>query len=131
MYGASDMPQEALPVEAVLAEPEGHLNQPVTVTGTVHEVCQMAGCWLMLRALDTEAGLRVHVARSEDGSYAFTVPTDISGRLATAYGVLQVADPDAEEHYQADAYGQRSGFQVAPSFSMVATSIRIAPDASL
>ena len=130
-FGAADMPQEALPVEAVLAEPERYLDQPVTVTGTVHEVCQKAGCWLVLRALDTAAGLRVHVARHEDGSYAYTVPQEISGRLATVQGLLQVADQGAEEHYQAESSAQLPGLAEAPKFEMVASGIRVSPKSSI
>lgn len=131
VYGAADMPWEVLPVEAVLAEPDGHLEQTIAVTGTVHEVCQMAGCWLMLRALDTEAGLRVHVAREEDGSYAFTVPKDISGRQATARGMLRVADLEHEAHYQAESSAQHSGFALPPKYEMVATGVRLFPAASI
>ncbi len=131
LFGAADMPQEALPVEAVLAEPERYLDQPVTVTGTVHEVCQKAGCWLVLRALDTAAGLRVHVARHEDGSYAYTVPQEISGRLATVHGLLQVADQGAEEHYQAESSAQPPGLAEVLKFEMVASGIRVSPKASI
>ena len=131
LFGTADMPQEALPVEAVLAEPERYLDQPVTVTGTVHEVCQNAGCWLVLRALDSAAGLRVHVARHEDGIYAYTVPQEISGRLATVHGLLQVADQGAEEHYRAESSAQPPGLAEAPKFEMVASGIRVSPKSSI
>ena len=131
LFGAADMPREALPVEAVLAEPERYLDQPVTVTGTVHEVCQKAGCWLVLRAPDTAAGMRVHVARHEDGSYAYTVPQEISGRSATVHGLLQVADQGAEEHYQAESSAPPPGLAEAPEFEMVASGIRVSPKSSI
>ena len=85
----------------------------------------------MLRALDTAAGLRVHVARHEDGRYAYTVPQEISGRLATVRGLLQVADQSAEEHYQAESSAQPPGLAEAPKFEMVASGIRVSPKSSI
>ena len=114
-----------LPVAALVAERETYLERTVAVSGTIHEVCQMAGCWLMLRALDGGDGVRVHVRRTESGEYAFTVPKDISGRHAVAYGVVQPVDADAEAHYQHDAPGQ------APMLNMVAAGVEIAPEAAL
>lgn len=64
------------------------------MAGTVHEVCQMDGCWLMLRGLDTGDGIRVNVEQTEAGEYAYTVPTDIGGRYAVAVGSLTI--PEAE-----------------------------------
>ena len=85
----------------------------------------------MLRPLDTAAGLRVHVARHKDGSYAYTVPPEVSGRLATVHGLLQVADQGAEEHYQAESSAQPPGLAEAPKFEMVASGIRVSPKAPI
>ena len=125
-YGAvSALADEiAIPVDAVVAEPEVYLERTMAVSGTIHEVCQMAGCWLMLRALEGQAGLRVHVDRTTDGTYAFTVPTDVSGRYAVAYGTVQPVDAESEAHYQEDAAGE------APLLNMVAVGVRIAPEAA-
>ena len=108
-----------VPVDAVIAEPDVYLDRTIAVEGSVHEVCQMAGCWLMIRAMDNAGGIRVHVERTEEGSYAFTVPTDISGRHAVAYGTIGLPDATHEAHYQEDApHG-------AASLEMVATGVEI------
>lgn len=114
-----------VPVDAVLAEPKTYLERTIAVSGTIHEVCQMAGCWLMLRSLDANAGMRVHVERTEQDAYAFTVPKDVSGRHAVAYGIVQPVDAESEAHYQQDAPGR------APMLNMVAEGVQIAPKAAI
>lgn len=113
-----------VPVDAVVAEPELYMERTIAVSGTVHEVCQMAGCWLMLRALDNSAGVRVHVNRTDDGSYVFTVPKDISGQYAIAYGTVQPIDMESEAHYQKDAPGG------TPVLNLWAEGVQIAPKAA-
>jgi hypothetical protein len=125
IYGAQHEAADVIPVEAVLAEPQYYTDNEIAVAGTVHEVCQMEGCWLMLRGLDTGEGLRVHVERTETDEYVFTVPTDISGRYAVAVGTLTIPEVEEEAHYQEDAPG------AAPMLSMVATGVRISPEESI
>ena len=125
IYGEQHEAVDVIPVEAVLAEPQYYLDNEIAVAGTVHEVCQMAGCWLMLRGLDSGEGLRVHTEQTESGGYAFTVPTDISGRYAVAVGTLKIPDMEEEEHYQKDAPGN------VPVLSMIAAGVRISPEESI
>lgn len=125
IYGEQREGVDVIPVEAVLAEPQHYAENEIAVAGTVHEVCQMDGCWLMLRGLDTGKGLRVHAEQTESGEYAFTVPTDISGRYAVAVGTLKIPDMEEEEHYQEDAPGP------VPVLSMIAAGVRISPEESI
>ena len=125
IYGVQHEAVDVIPVEAVLAEPHNYADNEVAVAGTVHEVCQMDGCWLMLRGLDTGEGLRVHAKQTETGEYAFTVPTEISGRYAVAVGMLTIPDMEEEEHYQEDAPGH------VPVLSMIAAGVRISPEESI
>ena len=125
IYGAQDEAVDVIPVEAVLAEPQHYMGDEIAVAGTVHEVCQMKGCWLMLRGLDTGEGLRVHVERTETGEYAFTVPSDISGRYAVAVGTITTPEAEEEAHYQEDAPG------TVPVLSMVAVGVRTSPEESI
>lgn len=102
-YGAPVRAAEAVPAPAVLADLDTYLNRTVTTEGRVTKVCQKKGCWLIL---DTGAQpIRVHVARTEHGEYAFTVPTDISGAHAIVTGTLKRAtlDPDTQKHLAEDA----------------------------
>ena len=85
-------------------------GKDVTVTGTVREVCQAAGCWLTLDTADgsddqESTTIRISVPRDDDGNYVFTVPKDISGRSAyvTGYVEEQEVDQATLDHYAEDA----------------------------
>ena len=123
-YGEPVMALSAVAVEAVVADSALYVGEDVTMAGTVHAVCQMKGCWLTLQGIGGEH-VRVDVARTESGDYAFTVPTDVSGRRAVARGRLQHnrIDSATQHHYSEDA-GQ--AMDVA-SLSMVAYGVLIAP----
>ena len=103
-YGASFEPVAAVPVQAALAEPEGYVDRTVVLEGVVREVCQQAGCWLTLDAGDGRY-VRIHVARTDSGSYAFTVPKDVAGRRVVVQGTLKAETLSAEEqqHLAEDA----------------------------
>jgi len=124
IYGTFFLAPSAVAVEAVMAEQALYVGKEVVVSGTVHAVCQQAGCWLTLQSLQGDL-MRVEVACTEDGAYAFTVPTDISGRRAVAQGTVRLDDADAaaQHHYDEDV-----GVPMAPtSLAMVATGVMIAP----
>ena len=87
VYGETFSDEGAVPVQAVVAEPQEYLGRSVKIEGTVSEVCQMAGCWLTLQTGDGN-NVRILVARKENGDYAFTVPKDISGRRVVVQGML-------------------------------------------
>ncbi len=124
VYGNAGEVLDVIPVEAALSEPQVYLGQSIAIRGTVHEICQMKGCWFMLRSADSGEGLRVHTDMKEDGDYLFTVPRDISGRHAIVYGKIKSSDHDLESHFQEDASGK------APLLSMVAVGVRITPEES-
>ena len=87
VFGEAFSDEGAVPVQAVVAEREQYVGQSVKVEGTVAEVCQMEGCWLTIHAGEGD-NIRIFVARDESGAYAFTVPTDISGRRVVVQGTL-------------------------------------------
>jgi len=123
IYGAFFLAPSAVAVEAVMAEQALYVDKEVVVSGTVHAVCQQVGCWLTLQSLHGDL-MRVEVPRTEDGAYACTVPTDISGRHAVAKGTVRLDDADAaaQHHYDEDA-----SVPMAPtSLAMVATGVMIA-----
>lgn len=114
-YGTSFTPEGAVPVRAALAEPEAYVGQEVKLEGVVQEVCQMKGCWL---TLDAGAGayVRVHVARTDSGDYAFTVPKEISGRRVVVQGLLeqQTLTADEQRHLAEDAGAAPDSAAVVP-----------------
>ncbi len=125
IFGLANESTDAVPVEAVLAEPETYFNHSIAVRGTVHEVCQMEGCWLMLRSIDTGHGLRVHAEIKEDGEYAFTVPKDISGRHTVVFGTLSHPDKSHEAHDHMDAPSE------IPILSLTAVGVRLLPELTI
>jgi hypothetical protein len=96
-FGAATTPEGALPLQAVMAESDRYLGNPVKVEGMVTEVCQNAGCWLTMQVEDGPL-LRIDVPRDSAGVYVYTFPKDIAGRRAIVSGRLTEADNSAHEH---------------------------------
>jgi hypothetical protein len=74
---------EAKPLAAVVAGSADGADAVVQVSGTIHEVCQKKGCWMVVR--DGEAEARVVMK-----GYAFTVPKDAKGKPTVIEGTLKV-----------------------------------------
>jgi len=127
-YGETDGIANAVAAAEVAEAPDAHLDQAVTVEGRVTQVCQRKGCWL---ALDTGgAPIRVHVARTDAGDYAFTVPTDLGDARATVRGTLQrVALDAATQRHMADDAGADTAAELQPAteLQIIASGIIIAP----
>ncbi|NBB75134.1 MAG: DUF4920 domain-containing protein [Bacteroidetes bacterium] len=127
-YGETDGIGNAVAAADVAEAPGDHLDQPVTVAGRVTQVCQRKGCWLVL---DTGgAPIRVHVARTDAGDYAFTVPTDLSDARATVRGTLQRVTLDAatQRHMADDADTDAAAeLQPATELQIIASGIIITP----
>jgi hypothetical protein len=127
-YGETDGIANAVAAADVAEAPDAHLDQPVTVEGRVTQVCQRKGCWL---ALDTGgAPIRVHVARTDAGDYAFTVPTDLGDARATVRGTLQRVTLDAAtQRHMADDAGADTAAELQPAteLQIIASGIIIAP----
>lgn len=103
-----------VPVEQLLAEPDGHLGKAVQCEGKVARVCQNAGCWLELQPTAGGDGLRVPMA-----NHAFFIPQDAVGRLAVVEGALsrQPLPAAQREHYESE------GMQAVGPLSLEATSV--------
>ena len=127
-YGGALTPDDAVPVQTAVAESAAYVGQAVKLEGTVHSVCQMAGCWLALDAGDGQT-VRVMVEHKEDGGYEFTVPTDISGRRVVVAGTLEEKEVSADEqrHYAEDA-GETLPDDVQPKqmLQMTASGVLVA-----
>lgn len=95
-FGESITAMDAIPVQAVAAEGSDLVGQTVKVEGTISEVCQMAGCWLTLQAVDGPL-VRIDVPRDEAGAYVYTFPKDATGRRAIVAGVLTMGTPHHAE----------------------------------
>jgi hypothetical protein len=82
--GAGVTLPEATPVAAILDAPESFVGKDVRVEGKVHEVCEMAGCWMELEAADASRVLKVKV---NDGDIVF--PVAARGKQAIAQGKVE------------------------------------------
>lgn len=123
-YGAAVDAGTALPVQHVTDQPDAFVDQTLVLEGRVSSVCTHKGCWL---ALDTGADtppLRVEVARTDAGEYAFTVPTDASG-WAAVQGRLVAEDPPSHEDHGDGAEASASTEAPAPSYHMIADGVRL------
>ena len=74
---------EAKPLAAVVATNADGGDAVVQVSGTIHEVCQKKGCWMVVRDGDAEARVVMK-------GYAFTVPKDAKGKPTVIEGTLKV-----------------------------------------
>lgn len=128
-YFGESIDQEglALRTDDLLAEPNTHDGQMVRVEGEIVEVCQQAGCWMMLRSEAGGEGVRVHVPRDEAGDYAFTLPQTVVGQRAIVEGIAEVREQDADEqrHYLEDAGAEQADIDaVTEPRQVVAINLR-------
>lgn len=70
-------------VASVVEQAPRLVGKTVQVKGKVTEVCQMMGCWMALKDIDSDAMLRVKV---NDGDIVF--PKESVGKVAVAEGKL-------------------------------------------
>lgn len=128
-YGETVETATALPVETVAAEPDPYTGRTITVEGHITEVCQKKGCWLTLDAAGTP--VRVMVARTDAGDYAFTVPTDVSGSRAVVQGRMTVETlaPETQRHMAEDAGDTTDDEELAPQqeLQIIARGVHIQP----
>ncbi|HAW93402.1 MULTISPECIES: DUF4920 domain-containing protein [unclassified Arsukibacterium] len=85
-----------MPVEQLLAAPQKHLQQVVTISGTVDSVCSKQGCWMKFAANSDNNPFRIKV---RDGEMVF--PLSAKGKTAYATGVVTLW-PQSED--KADGY---------------------------
>ncbi|MCB1009860.1 MAG: DUF4920 domain-containing protein [Acidobacteria bacterium] len=92
-YGAGVRLAESTPVSELLGTPDRWVGEQVRVEGEVAEVCEMAGCWLELRATGDDQMIKVKV---KDGEIVF--PTSARGKAAVAEGKFERLDFDREKY---------------------------------
>jgi hypothetical protein len=68
-------------ISDVAAKPADYVGKVIQVKGTVSEVCQKAGCWMILLDPATKASVKIKV---KDGEIEF--PKDSAGKTAVAEG---------------------------------------------
>ena len=100
-FGAAFSPEGAVSYENLAEKMQGQDSVALKVAGTVQEVCQAKGCWMLI-ASEGNTGEPVMV-RFKD--YGFFVPKDIAGRkvVMDGYAFREVTPVDELRHYAEDA----------------------------
>jgi hypothetical protein len=120
LYGEK-MPEApaALALAKALLDPAA-LGKPVKLSGRIGQVCQQAGCWMMLT--DGDAAVRVKF-----GEHAFVIPKDSKGE-ALVFGTLEKTEMTlAQTKHMAEDAGQDPAqlTQGSVEFRVVASSVRV------
>jgi RecJ-like exonuclease len=92
--------KKATPVKALLSEPEKYVGKEVMIEGEITKVCQMEGCWIMVKDASSSEPIMIKV---DDGVIVF--PKDGAGKKIVAQGKLEkVADEAQKEAGSSSAY---------------------------
>ena len=81
---------ETTAVAEILDHADAWVGKRVRVEGVVSDVCEMAGCWLELRAADQANDARVLRVKVNDGELVF--PKSSRGRRAIAEGTVEAQE---------------------------------------
>ena len=100
-FGAPFSPSGIIPHSEMAAKMEGRDSVELIVEGTVQEVCQMKGCWMLVSTEESEE--EPVMVRFKD--YGFFVPKDIAGRKVVMEGwaFREVTPVEELRHYAEDA----------------------------
>ena len=127
-YGDAFEATDIVAARQLLDDPEAYDGKTVTVEGRVADVCQKAGCWMVIA--DGADHMRV---RMKD--HDFSVAKDGTGSTARVHGqvVSRKLDPKEVEHFASEA----SEGAVVPEdnaegdtvYEMVASGVQMKKDA--
>lgn len=100
-FGTPFTVTSVLPARDLLADPKAKVGQTVLVEGRVSDVCQKAGCWMVITS-DESNGAMMRVRMKDHG---FSVAKDASGTIARVEGVVveKPADPEEAAHFASEA----------------------------
>jgi RecJ-like exonuclease len=96
-------------IKAILAEPDKYLGKEVKVEGEITQVCQMAGCWIMVKDASSSEPIMVKV---DDGVIVF--PKDGAGKKVVAQGKLEKVADEAQKEA-----GSKSAYRIKGSGAIV------------
>jgi RecJ-like exonuclease len=82
----------ATPIKTLLAEPEKYVGKDVMVEGEITKVCQMQGCWILVKDASSAEPIMVKV---DDGVIVF--PKDGAGKKVVAQGKLEKVSDEAQK----------------------------------
>ncbi|KFN51097.1 DUF4920 domain-containing protein [Arenimonas composti] len=115
-YGAAMPEGEAIDIAVAATDPAARTGAPALYRGRITQVCQKAGCWVVLESDG-------HSARVMAKDHGFAVPKDASGE-AIAWGVLEV-EPISEDHARHLVEDDGAAAPASEELRIVATAIRV------
>jgi hypothetical protein len=126
-YGEAFTQETVITSDTFLADPSPHVDSVVRISGRLADVCQKAGCWMVLT---DDAGNSVRVTTGHN----FLIAKDTMGRMAEIQGQVhrkevkqETVDHYASERTSADAVIPEEG--KSETFEVVATGVSISPKA--
>lgn len=123
-FGAAFTDAKAVPLADVIADAAKYADKTIKVEGTIDDVCQERGCWLVVT--DGKHSMRVTFK-----DYGFFVPKDSAGKKVVLEGVVakKTISEDHARHYAEESKGKVDPNTIkGPQevITMVATGVRIA-----
>ena len=96
-YGAEFTIENSIPASQLLANPEQYVDQKIRVSGTVSDVCQKMGCWMVISEEDKHM-------RVTTKAHKFFVAKDGAGSNCHIEGqvVKKQANKERAEHYASE-----------------------------
>lgn len=97
-FGTEPTLTDSIKLVEFLKAPAAHVGKEVLVEGTVVDVCQKAGCWMVMS--DGENQLRVTMK-----DHGFSVNKDGAGSWARVQGLVQEIplDPETTAHFEGES----------------------------
>ncbi len=97
-FGVAFTVEDVTPAATLLAAPADYVDQTIRVEGRVTDVCQKAGCWLVIT--DETNHMRI---RTKD--HGFAVDKAGAGTTAQIEGlvVALAVDPDTVAHFESES----------------------------
>lgn len=107
-YGKALTLNEPTKISDILKDPGSFDGKRVLVEGTITDVCEMMGCWIMIQGDDPAQAMRFKV---DDGVIEF--PMEVKGKTARAEGIVSVKMLTVDEQI---AQGQHHADETGTEF---------------
>lgn len=97
-FGAAFTLPEGMPAHTALSNPQDYTGKTIRLTGTITDVCQKKGCWMVIE----DNGLHMRVLMKD---HAFAVAKDASGKSCDIEGIIigKEENPEETEHYASES----------------------------
>lgn len=110
-YGDALSDGAIVKISELLAKPDDFVGKTVKVEGTITDVCEMRGCWMMIASDQEFQAIRFKV---EDG--VIVIPMEAKGKKAVAEGTFRKIEMTREQAIaQAKHHAEEKGLEFDPA----------------